>query len=169
MAIRESTTPFISPNVQVPIEEDRRRVFLIDTFTSVIDSLNAKEIGIYYPQEVLNGEEWFMPNNPKKQRDGYRTVVPFPALPNITTLTLPHNIPNIEIGFTITHLYCTASNFATNPGAPRVNRGDYFQIAGDGDSRLKLYMDNVNVYLTSTIDLSAYTGIVVIEYVKEAT
>ncbi len=80
-------------------------------------SVNTRDAGFYdNANEFVNGQVWF-PNpantsltssNPA-QRQVYRLVINFGALPNTGVKTVPHNIL-INTGYTFTRIYATASD-----------------------------------------------------------
>ncbi len=54
--------------------------------------LNIREIAQYEQNELLNGQQWYFPNNSIKKRIGYRKVYPFDAITAGTTLIIATNI-----------------------------------------------------------------------------
>lgn len=147
--------PFLPSEIQPPEEDDRLRVFLIDTLQKMIDVINDKTIGIYLPTEVYNGEVWNYINPQNIEKYGYRTIIYIPApLPNVGSQIYPHNIQGINSAFAITNIYAAASD--------RVNF-KYRLITGDDCT-----MDDTNVTLTTTFDGTTYQAYVVIEYLRNA-
>jgi hypothetical protein len=61
----------------------------------------------------------------------------------------------------ITKLFGTASKPPTTPGS-----GDYFQYNNEGDARISFTFSDTQVVITTTTDLSAYSGFIVVEYLR---
>jgi hypothetical protein len=75
----------------------------------VVDAVNSKEGGLYSLQQVATFQEYFTPGNPQKNRNVYRKVINFGALPNNTSRTIPHNI-NFTNTTRLTRMYGASSN-----------------------------------------------------------
>lgn len=130
----------------------------------VANVLNTKDTGIYQLTEFVNGQRFF--SNPAynsstavqpTQRQDYRMVINFGALPNNTTKSVAHNIA-VNGATVFTRIYATA----TTPGTagipiPYVSSSNPVQIN----------VDATNVNITTTTNMTAFTTvIVVIEYLK---
>lgn len=165
----ELFTPFLPTTFNVPEEEDRLKVFLVDRFANYADVINDKKIGIYsQASENFNGNKFFYKTT-KVTRNGYQAIAFIPSLPNATTLTLTlsstptYPVPNINNEFVITNLWGTASLPPTSTGA---GDGDFFKYNNQGDSRISFTMSDIVIVITSTINLSAYSGFIVVEYLR---
>lgn len=167
---KDPFTPFLPSTYNPPEEEDRHGVFLQDTFSGMADVINDKSIGtMVQGRENFNGEKWWY-KDPKITRNGYQTFAYIPSYPNATTLTLTldnadpnkaYPINGIDPEFVITLCYGTASKPATTPGA-----GDYFTFMNRGDSRVSFTMSDTTIVITTTTDLTAYSGFIVIKYLR---
>jgi hypothetical protein len=165
----ETFSPFLPATYTVPEEEDRRRTFLVDNLSSISDVVNDKKIGSYVQAaENQNGEKWFYKST-KVTRNGYQTIAYIPSLPNNTTLTLTRDttpqfpLQDVTTEFVITMSYGTASR---PPTATNAGNGDFFTFMNKGDPRVSWNMSDIALTITSTTDLSAYSGFIVIHYLR---
>ena len=126
--------------------------------------LNTKDTGIYQLTEFVNGQTFF--SNPSynsstnaspQQRQDFRMVVNFGALPNSGTKSVAHGI-TITSSTIFTRIY----GAATDPGV----RGIAIPNV-DSTNPVAINIDPTNVNITTVTNLSAYTQtIVVFEYLK---
>lgn len=130
--------------------------------------LNIKDSGFYDLQEFVNGQLWF-PNQTTPvttfdtatalYRQNFRTVVNFGALPNAGTKPVPHNI--FVTAMTIwTRIYGAATDSAALFGIPL----PYVSTTA-GDS-IELDITSTSVSITTAANYSAYTAVIVIEYLQ---
>lgn len=165
-------SPFLPTTYNIPEEDDRVDIFLQDTFCSHADVINDKSIGtMIQGRESFDGEKWWYKNT-KITRNGYQTFCYIPSLPNNTTLTftldesdpnLLYPITGVDPEFVITLSYGTASKPPTSKGA---GDGDYFTFTNRGDVRIQWTMSDNVIVVTTTVDLSAYSGFLVIKYLR---
>lgn len=165
-------TPFLPSTFNPPEEDDRHDVFLQDTFSGMADVINDKTIGTFVQgRENFNGEKWWYIST-KITRNGYQTFAYVPSYPNagILTLTLTDPDPNlvfpitgIDPEFVITLTYGTASK---PPSAIGAGDGDYFTFLNQGDTRISWTMSDTTIIITTTVDLTAYSGFIVIKYLR---
>lgn len=156
--------PFLPTEIQPPEEEDRFKVFLIDTLQKIIDVINDKTIGIYLPTEVYNGQNWnyINPNNPDKF--GYRVIFYMASI--VTgTFAIPAIVPiqNNNANFLMTLCYGTASKPQTTPGS-----GDYFSFMNQGNPLITFTVSDNMLTITADASLAAYKGVFVFEYLKNS-
>ncbi len=128
--------------------------------------LNTKTSGYYVQQEFVTGNIYFQPtasitNNANPQlRQTYRMVVDFGALPNATTKSVAHNIPDVDSNFTFVAIY----GAATDPVALSYLPIPYASATNDN---IELEVDATSVSITTTSNRSSYTRCyVVLEYLK---
>ena len=166
----ELFTPFLPATYAVPEEEDKRRTFLVDKFSMFADVINDKVIGVYLQAaEAFNGEKWFYLTT-SKLRNGYQAVAYISSYPAIGTLTLTifttpqYPIPNVTPQFVITELWGTASKPPTATGA---GDGDYFSFMNEGNSKISFTMSDTTIVITTTVDLSGYSGFIVVKYLRD--
>jgi hypothetical protein len=159
--------PFLPSEIQLPEEEDRFKVFLKDTLQKITDVANEKTIGVYLPTESFNGELWNYINPMDPPKNGYRIIYFTPSLPatGVSVVPIPGviAIQGLNANFMITLCYGSASRPATTPGA-----GDYFSFMSSGDSRISFTISDQALTITTTVDLSAYKGVFVLEYIKNS-
>ena len=162
-------SPFLPSTYNMPEDEDRIKTYLVDQFTLFSDLINDKKIGSFITEtESFNGEKWWY-IDPKVTRNGYQTFIYIPSLPNDTTLTITltsnpsYPIERVDQNFVITNTYGTASKPPTAIGA---GNGDYFTFLNQGDSRISWTMSDDEIIITTTTDLSAYSGFIVISYLR---
>lgn len=165
----ELFTPFLATTYNVPEEEDRLHVFLVDRFSTFADLINDKKIGVYtQASENFNGEKWFYKTT-QITRNGYQTIAYIPSFPASGTLTLTltstpqYPIANVTPTFVVTHVWGSASKPCSKTKA---GDGDYFSFMAKGDPRISFTMSDTQIIIVTTIDMSAYSGFIVIQYLR---
>ena|ERR1700679_300181 len=163
-------SPFLPATFNIPEEEDRFRVFLNDKLSAISDVVNDKTIGLYIQQtESFNGEKFFYITT-TDIRNGYTVIAYIPSYPNTGTLVLTGSstpmfpLTNINSQFVITDLYGTASLPPTAVGA---GNGNFIKFNNQGDSRISFTMTDTTITITTTTNLSAYSGFIVIKYLRD--
>lgn len=141
-------------------------VHLYQDMCNVALALNLKDSAYYTLNEFMNGQVLFSNldsfGNNYQGRQVFRTVVNFGALPNTTTISLPHNI-DISFGFSFTRIY----GCSTDPVSQNYIPLPYVSASAVANN-IELSVDSSNVVITTGIDQSAYTTTyVILEYVKE--
>lgn len=106
---------------QVDVQSDQFKELLVRLYQNINNialSLNTKDSALYDVSEFVNGQVFF--SNPAldsstavapTQRQVFRKVINFGALPNTGTTSVAHNIP-FNVGFTTTRIYGSASDVA---------------------------------------------------------
>ena len=141
---------FLPPEFVLPLDWDNSRQIIVDRETRTADAINATASGYYSTIELQSGHQFFSTNNPKL---GFRKLVDLGALPNAGTKLVPHGITGIV---QLTHLYGSATGVNSYLPLP------YFSLT----SGIELQMDVTNIIITTATDKTAYSGIAVIEYLK---
>lgn len=141
-------------------------VHLYQDMCNVALALNLKDSGYYQLEEFMNGQVYFPNGNDISPnyagRQVFRTVVNFGALPNTTTISMPHNI-QVFNSFTFTRIYGAATNPITMQFIPLP-----YASASAVANNIELKVDSTNVYITTGANQSAYTNTyVILEYLKE--
>jgi hypothetical protein len=159
-------SPFLPTTYNIPQDDDLKS-FLNDSFCRISDVVNDKKIGPYTQTvENQNGEKWFYINT-KTTRNGYQTIAYIPSYTNPLVLTLTSDpqfpIQNIDPQFVITQLYGTASKPCSKVGA---GDGDYFSFTNEGNSKISFTMSDTQIVITTTVNLTAYKGFIVIHYLR---
>ena len=141
-------------------------VRLYQNINNMCLALNLKESGLYFLQEFVTGQVLFpnpnMINANQSGRQIFRTVLNFGALPNATTLSVPHNI-----SVTPSTVYTNVYGVSTNPTS-LLGIGIPYASTSAVIDNIEWAIDATNFYITTGIDYSAYTQtIITIEYVQE--
>ncbi len=163
----ELFSPFLPSTYNVPEENERLNEFLGSTLSDFSDVVNDKKIGQYIDANSLqNGEEWWYKST-KINRNGFQAMAFIPSFPNagvlILTLTSDPRFPiqNINEEFVVTHTWGDASRPPTAPGT-----GDYFSFMAQGDTRVSYTMSDNTIVITTTVDMRAYSGFIVVEFLR---
>ena len=166
----ELFTPFLPATYAVPEEEDKRRTFLIDKFSMIADVVNDKKIGSYSQQtENFNGEKWIFITT-SKVRNGYQSIAYIPSFPNASTLTLTlfsnpaYPISNITPQFRITLTWGAATKPCSAVGA---GDGDYITFVNAGNPKISFTQSDTTIVITTTVDMTAYSGFICVEYLRD--
>jgi hypothetical protein len=165
----ELFSPFLPTTYNVPEEDERFRVFLVDQFSNFADVVNDKKIGVYLQAaESFNGESWFYKTT-GITRNGYQAIAYIPSFPNTGTLILTRNttpqypIPNVNTQFVVTQVWGSASKLCSAVGA---GDGDYFSFFSQGNVKISFTMSDTQIVITTTTNMSSYSGFIVVEYLR---
>ena len=159
----EPFTPFLPATFNIPEEPDRLNTFLNDTFSDITDVLNDKKIGAYTQSaESQNGEKWAY-DVTSKIRNGFQSIA---RIKSFISETIPMPFGDINPQFVITEAFGSASKPCSAVGA---GDGDYFSFMAQGDSRISFTMTDLQITITTTIDLSKYSGFIIIHYIRDGT
>jgi len=171
----EPFTPFLPSTQNIPEEQDRLNVFLVDNLNLYADVINDKKIGVWVQgRENFDGNKWFYKTT-KITRNGYQTFVFIESLPNAGVLTInlttdpEYPIIGVDEDFVISLNYGTASKPPTIPDNTIAGTGDYFSYMARGDPRITFDMTNKQITITTTVDLSLYSGFLIINYIRDGT
>jgi len=152
---------FVPTTINLPQDFLEANPILTDYFKRIVAALNAKDIGQYNTQELLNGQLFFTPSDNNAFRAVFRKVIDFGSLPNAATKSVPHGI--IILSTTVfTRIYATATDPSTSfipiPYINTTTPGDSVEISVDAT--------NVNI-TTTTANYTGYTTCyVILEYIK---
>lgn len=159
----ELFSPFLPTTYNVPEEEDRRKSFLVDNFSTMADVINDKKIGAYtQATESFNGNK-FSYDTTSKVRNGYQALVRIKSYPNTGVMTVS---PPMDINpqFVVSNMWGSASKPPTKTGA---GDGNYFTFQSSGNPLISFTMTDMAIVITTTADLSAYSGFIIIEYIRD--
>ena len=145
-------------------------IVLTQRINEISLQLNLKDTGIYSEQEFVNSQVFF-PNPALSsttaqapiQRQVFRKVYNFGALPNAGAKTLAHGI-TVDANLTFTRIYGTSSDTTGNEyiPIPFVNVGGTIT-----PGNIEISLDATNIIVTTTGDGTAFdTTYVVVEYIK---
>ena len=170
---QEPFTPFLPSTFNVPEEEDRLRSWLGQKFSESSDVVNDKKIGAYtQATSAQNGEKWSYKSTEVGVRNGFQAIAYIPSYPNTGTLVLTRQtIPQYPIDminqqFVITLSYGTASKPPTAVGA---GNGDFITYMNRGDPRIFWDMSDTTITITTTVDLTLYSGFLVVHFLRNGT
>lgn len=168
----ELFTPFLPSTQNIPEDQDRLNVFLIDNLNLYADVINDKKIGTFVQEkENFNGDKYFYKTT-KVTRNGYQTIAFIPSFPPTLILTLTSNprfpIEGIDFDFVVADVIGSASKPPDEPDT-LTGSGDYFSFMAQGDSRISFTMSNKQIIITTTIDMSKYSGFIKITYIRDGT
>jgi hypothetical protein len=166
---REIFSPFLPTTYNVPEEQDRLGVFLVDRFANFADVINDKRIGLFVQEsENQNGEKWFYTNT-KITRNGFQAISHISSFPNVGVLTLTltsvpgYPIQGVNPEFVVTQVWGSASKPCSAIGA---GDGDYFSFFSEGNSKITFTMSDIQIVITTTADMTAYSGFIVVQYLR---
>lgn len=148
-------------------ELKRLLVQLYQNLNNVVLALNSKDTGMYQLEEFLNGQQFFANTilssttaSAPVQRQVFRKVVNFGALPNATSKSVAHGI-TIDANFSFTRIY----GCATNPSTSFIPLP---YASTTLNQNIKLDVDGTNVTITTGIDRTSYTiCYCILEYIKQ--
>ena len=157
----ELFSPFLPATTSVPEDEERLTTYLVDKFSQYADVINDKTIGVF-TQSVssLNGNK-FIYDTTSKVRTGYQYLIRIPSFPNNTTATYS---PPVELTkqFALFMAWGSASKPFTTPGS-----GDYFSFFGSGNPKITFTFSDTAIVVTTTSDMSAYSGFICINFIAD--
>lgn len=87
-----SQTAFLPTYVNLQADEEQLRIVLTSYLTNIAYGVNLREIAQYETVELLNGQQFFDPNDAQKKRYGFRKVFPTGAIASGATALIPHGI-----------------------------------------------------------------------------
>ncbi len=168
----ELFTPFLPTTYDFPKEEELESRFITESFANFADVINDKTIGAFTDlTENFNGEKWAYktPSRPSTShlRNGYQAIAYVASLPNTGVLILVGDtfpLKNVNKQFVITHVWGSASKPPTSTGA---GDGDFFSFFSEGNSKISFTLSDIQLVITTTTNLSAYSAFFVIQYLRD--
>jgi len=153
----------------IPDKWEDARPFVVEQLKKISNAVNIREIGWFLDEELLSGKAFIPGENSgggstnQAFRQVFRMVVDFGQLPNATSKSVPHNIPNVGNNFTLTFIGAYASDPVAFTYIP-IPYADPNTLA----NAIKLDMDDTNVTITTGTNRTNYTRCyVTIEYMQE--
>lgn len=154
-------TPFLPSTYNMPDEDDRVTEFIGKTFSEVSDVVNDKVIGNFVQDaQNFNGHKYFY-DTTKKLRNGFRFLLRVTSFPNTGVLVIPLPIA-INNQFAVSQVWGSASKPPTTPGT-----GEYFSFYSEGNARITFVMTDLAVTITTTADMTAYSGFIIVDYILD--
>lgn len=156
-------SPFLPSTFNLPEEQDRWSEFIGKTFSEISDVSNDKVIGMFVEDsENFNGHKFFY-DTTRKLRNGFRFLLRIVSFPNTSSLVIPLPIV-VNPQFVVSQVWGSASKPCSAIGA---GNGDYFSFYGEGNSKITFTMTDLSVTVTTTADMTAYSGFIIADYVKD--
>ena len=146
-------------------------VRLTQVVNDIALAVNQKDSAIYSQEEFVNGQTFFRNlavaptgSTSQTQRQVFRKVINFGALPNAGTTSVAHGI-TIDNNFTLTRLYGAASDVGASKEYIPL---PFVDVAGTvAAGNVELHMDGTNINITTTGNGTNFTVCyVIIEYLK---
>lgn len=145
----------LSVSIELPSDLEGLREAVNDLYQDIASTVNTKEGALFVPIEKLTSGQYFIANNPQKNRAVYRMVVDFGTLPNTGTTSIAHNISGWDANFRLVRAYGAANDPIGLTAVPIPNDNIFLEI------------NSTDVIITTTADFSSYTeSTVVIEFTK---
>ena len=156
-------SPFLPSTFNMPDDDERVTEFIGKTFSDFSDVVNDKIIGMFVQDaENFNGHKYFY-DTTSKLRNGFRFLLRVTSYPNTSTLTL--SIPIIvNSQFVVSQVWGSASKPCSAVGA---GDGDYFSFYSQGNTKISFTMSDLSVVITTTSDMTAYNGFIIVDYIKD--
>ena len=136
-------------------------------YRQMATNTNVKEIGIYHQDEIINGQQYYIPdvtgppNPPLEQMQIYRTVINTGALLNALPTAVNHGL-NGGAAVPATWMFTRVYGFARAPGTP-----SWIPLSNGGIYDCALEVTPLQVIITPTVNLAAYTeSYIILEYWK---
>lgn len=154
---------FVPNDLIIPDDYKEMNLVMTDYIRSMVDNLNAKEVGTYDTEEYAQGQYWFNPNERGNPRAGLRKVIDLGGLNNFT-VTNPQTVAH-GIDISSQTVFTRISGSASNPSTEFISL-PFVDMSGGGNN-IELTVDGTNVILTSNADFSAFTtAYIVLEYLQ---
>ena len=142
-------------------------VRLYQNINNICNAVNVKDTGFYDNTEPTPCQQRFFPDpaltsqTPTQpvQRDVFRIVINFGALPNTATKAVAHGIP-ITTAYSFTRIYATASDMVNRLFIPIPYASPVLA------NNIEINVDAVNVNITTGSNRTAFTTTyVILEYI----
>ena len=151
-------------NYIIPEDENERNYRLREYLNDISVATNSKDSGVYDQTETITGQQYIPIYPPEGSanaiyRGVLRMVVDFGALPNSTTKSVAHNIPNMNSDYSVTRIY----GASTDPDTLYIPLPYASPTLANN---IELYADNTNVNVVTGSNRTGFTRtFIVIEYI----
>lgn len=141
-------------SIEMPDDYKSFRLQFSQIYQRLTASLNSKEGGLYVPDEKITNQQYFDENDPQNNKNVYRMVIDFGALPNASSKSVNHGIAWND-NYRLTRAY---------GGSTDKNINKSLAIPNDG---ICIEINSTSVTIITTSDRSNFTETtIVIEYTK---
>jgi hypothetical protein len=155
-----NTAPYLSTSRSFPTDASSLQQELTKAYIETASAVNLREIAQFDMAPIITGQQWFSSSMQQKNQ-ALRQVYRIASLPNTTSLAVPHNIPATATTV-FTHIYGVGNNMPTE--SVPIPFVDVTTPAND----ITLYVDGTNINIATGADWSAYSAIIVLEYILNA-
>lgn len=152
-----SLSPFLPTSQVFPEDTSQRLIVLTDNYTSIVQSINQREIGTFETVEQLNGQQFFNSTSPQKKRFAYRKVFSIGAIAAGATSNTAHNLTGVTA---YTHIYGVAATASDSRPIP-------YASATAVNTQIQLTVTSTNIVIVNGAASPAITSaMVILEYLK---
>jgi hypothetical protein len=162
---------FLSPAIDIPNPREEPDLFyevINERERDTASIVNGKENATYSTLETVTCQNWFSTSpasSQQLQRQGFRKVINFGALPNTGTKSVAHGI-TVTASTSITRIYGAATNPTALDPNPRFIPLPYVDTTTEANE-ITLYASDVNVYVVTAANFSAFTiCYIILEYLQ---
>lgn len=155
-------------NLNISSDFKELLIRLYQNLNTMANVINTKESGYYLTTgQFYNGQSWYpnsnmgtsTPYRAIEPRTGTRAVTIDIALPNTATVSVPHNITCT----TQTRIFVKYAIAYDNTGTSWLPLPYASSVAANV---IELNIDNTNINITTNSNRTAYTAIVVLDYIQ---
>ena len=134
-----------------------KETLLLNIFNKVNDivyTINTKDTGIYNNEEFFTCQQWYVDRGQNQKSILWRKAYNIGALPNSATINIAHGLP-LTTDWDFIKIYGTAKDPIAIQSIPLSN------------PNISIMISTVNINITTTANLSAYTNTkIILEYIK---
>ena len=156
-------TPFLPTTYNIPEESDRMPSYLVDNLSNFADVINDKVIGAYTEDVASQNGKKFSYDTTKKVRNGAQAIA---RIKSFVPQTIPLPIDDVNEQFVISLAYGSASLPCSKVGA---GDGDYFSFFSEGNVKIQFTMSDTKLVITTNGTTAAYSGFIIIEFIRDGT
>lgn len=157
-----SNAVYLPTTQYFPTDVDKFREVLTFVYSDIARRLNDKEIALYDLVELLNGQQWFDPNNTQIKRQDFRKVFQIGAIGAGATLVTAHGITGFST-LTFTRIYGTIITAAATFNQRLLPYVDVTNIT----NQVSIDADTTNFRIINGVSApNIVSALVVLEYLK---
>lgn len=155
---QNSIAPFVATSTYFPEKFDEFRAIFLQTYRSIANAVNAREIAIFDLTEYLTGEQWYTDGDPQKKRQTFRKVYSIGAVAAGATLNTAHGLSGVTAYTKIVGTAVTAApDFRPIP----------YASATAVNTQIEIRVDSTNIIIVNGAAApNISSAIVILEYLK---
>jgi hypothetical protein len=157
-------SPFLPSTQNIPEEDDRLKVFLVDRFSNMADVINDKKIGSFTQGVVNYSGNKFAYDVTSKVRSGFQYLARIKSYPASGTITVSPP-PNITQQFAIFNAWGVASKPPSSTGA---GDGSYITYVNAGNPNISYTFTDTLITITSTLG-AGFSGFFVVDFIYDGS